>query len=87
MSGRPRVAYPPRALKEIGKLDRAQVRRTRRFFEESLDLDTPRSRGQALVSRDEWRYRIGDYRILCHIDDHQVVVLVVKVALQPEVYR
>lgn len=87
MSGRYRVAYTPRALKEIGKLDRAQVKRIRRFFEESLDLDTPRSRGKPLVSWDEWRYRIGDYRILCHIDDHDVVVLVVKVAHRREVYR
>lgn len=87
MSDRYRVAYTPRALKEIGKLDRAQVKRIRRFFGESLDLHAPRSRGQPLVSRDKWRYRIGDYRILCHIDDQHVVVLVVKVAHRREVYR
>jgi mRNA interferase RelE/StbE len=87
VSGRYTVAYTRRALKEIGRADKAQVRRIRRFFEETLDLDNPRSRGQPLVGREEWRYRIGDYRVLCHIDDHRVVVLVVKVAHLREVYR
>lgn len=87
MSPRYRVRYAPRALKEIDRLDRVQVARIRRFFEKTLDLDNPRSRGKSLVGRDEWRYRIGDYRVLCHIDDRRVTVLVVKVAHRREVYR
>lgn len=82
-----RVEYTPKALKEIGKLDKAQVKRIRRFFGESLDLDNPRSRGKPLVGRDEWRYRVGDYRILCQIQDDVLLVLVAKVAHRREVYR
>lgn len=46
MSQRYRVGYTARALKELGKIDKAQVRRVRRFFEETLDLSNPRSRGR-----------------------------------------
>lgn len=81
------VRYTPKALKEIGKLDRAQVKRIRRFFEETLDLDNPRSRGKPLSGRDEWRYRVGDYRVLCHIEDDALVVLAVRAAHRREVYR
>lgn len=81
------VRYAPKALEEIAKLDRAQVKRIRRFFEESLDLENPRSRGKPLSGRDEWRYRVGDYRLLCHIEDDALVVLVVKAAHRREVYR
>lgn len=82
-----RVAYTPTALKEIGRLQRAQVKRIQRFFGETLDLENPRSRGKPLTGRDEWRYRVGDYRILCHIQDQDITVLVVKVAHRREVYR
>lgn len=81
------VRYTPNALKEIGKLDRTKVLRIRRFFGETLDLDNPRSRGRPLRGRDEWRYRVGDYRLLCHLQDDVLVVLVVKVAHRREVYR
>lgn len=87
MSQRYRVGYTARALKELGKIDKAQVRRIRRFFEETLDLSNPRSRGKPLVNRNEWRYRIGDYRILCQIDDEEVLVLVVRAAHRRDVYR
>ncbi|MCK0112402.1 type II toxin-antitoxin system RelE/ParE family toxin [Ornithinimicrobium sp. F0845] len=81
-----RVRYTPKALKKIGNLDRAQVKRIRRFFE-ALDLQNPRSRGKALSGRDEWRYRVGDYRLLCHLENHGLVVLAVKAAHRREVYR
>ncbi len=81
------VRYTPAALKELGKLDKQMVRRIHRFFDETLDLTDPRSRGKALHGRDEWRYRVGDCRILCHLEDRQVVVLVVKVAHRRDVYR
>lgn len=55
MSRRYEVRYTPKALKEIDRLDKAQVMRIRRFFGETLDLTNPRSRGKPLVGPDEWR--------------------------------
>lgn len=63
------------------------MKRIRRFFEETLDLENPRSRGKPLSGRDEWRYRVGDYRVLCHIEDDTLFVLVVRAAHRREVYR
>ncbi len=63
------------------------MKRIRRFFDESLDLDNPRSRRKPLVGRDEWRYRVADYRLLCKIQDDVLLVMGVKVAHRREVYR
>ncbi|GEE03286.1 translation repressor RelE [Gordonia spumicola] len=82
-----RIVYTRKALKSIAKLDRGTVQRIRRFFEETLDRTNPRSLGTPLVNRDEWRYRVGDYRILCTIDDGELTVLVVTLAHRREVYR
>jgi mRNA-degrading endonuclease RelE of RelBE toxin-antitoxin system len=34
-----------------------------------------------------WRYRVGDYRIICDIQDHKLVVLVVEIGHRREIYR
>ncbi len=82
-----RVQFTPKVIKELDKLDKPMVRRINRFFGETLDLENPRARGKPLQNRDEWRYRVGEYRILCKIDDGALTVLAVKVAHRREVYR
>jgi mRNA interferase RelE/StbE len=34
-----------------------------------------------------WRYRIGDYRTICSINDAQGAVLVLRVAHRKDAYR
>jgi mRNA interferase RelE/StbE len=34
-----------------------------------------------------WRYRIGDYRVLCEIQDEKIVVLVLAIGHRREVYK
>lgn len=81
------VAYTRAALKDLDGIDKPVVERIRRFFEDPALLEDPRSSGRPLRGRSEWRYRVGDYRILCHIGDEIVEVLVVRVAHRREVYR
>lgn len=53
-------------------------------------LADPRQRGQALKGSalgDFWRYRIGDYRVICDIRDDVLVVLVLDVGHRRDVYR
>lgn len=53
-------------------------------------LEHPRSIGEALKGQDLgkfWRYRVGDYRVICDIEDDRLVVLVVKVGHRREIYR
>ena len=80
------VRLTPKAVKQIQKLDPVAARRIRAFLEQKLSrLENPRQLGKKLVNEDFWRYRVGDYRVLTHIDDDQILVLVVEVAHRREV--
>lgn len=71
------------------KLDRPTAGRVLDELEEIAKLDDPRSRGKALTGNlaGLWRYRVGDYRVVCDIEDGVLVILVVDVAHRREVYR
>lgn len=51
--------------------------------------DDPRSIGKGLTAglSGKWRYRIGDYRILCEIRDAELVVLAIEIGHRSDVYR
>lgn len=53
-------------------------------------LDNPRSIGQALHGEkfgELWRYRVGDWRIICQIQDAKLVVVALPVGHRREVYE
>jgi mRNA interferase RelE/StbE len=49
--------------------------------------DDPRLIGKSLRGAGLWRYRVGDYRVLCRIDDGVLTVLVVELGHARDVYR
>ena len=61
--------------KQLKKLDAAVSKRVLDYLEQIELLDNPRSRGKALTSNLSglWRYRVGDYRILCRIRDDKLI--------------
>lgn len=69
------------------KLDRGIAARIFEELDEIAKLEDPRVRGKSLTGNlaGVWRYRVGDYRILCDIDDGRLVILVVDVAHRREV--
>ncbi|MCC6098744.1 MAG: type II toxin-antitoxin system RelE/ParE family toxin [Olsenella sp.] len=75
-----------RAMK---KLDREVARRITSKLREISQLDDPRSTGKALVGNLSglWRYRVGDYRIICDIEEDVLVVLVLDVVHRSKAYR
>lgn len=78
------------AVKAIDNLDAKTRHQIRRFIEQwLLRTDNPRQRGETLTGRYTglWKYRIGDYRLICRIEDARLVVLVVKVARRDTVYK
>ena len=78
------------AKKGLRRLDRQNARRITDFLHRRLaELDDPRSIGDSLHGplREYWRYRVGDYRIVCSIQDRRLVVLVVEIGHRSEVYR
>lgn len=86
-----KVELDPAAERELRKLDRPIGRRILNFLQDRLaQLDDPRSIGEALKGSslgEFWKYRVGDYRIITHIEDGALRILVVKIGNRREVYR
>ena len=83
-----RIDFTRNADKAMRKLDKGVAARVFDELDEIAKLEDPRSRGKALTGNlaGVWRYRVGDYRILCDINDGRLVILVVDVAHRREVY-
>ena len=86
-----RIEFDPRAEKELEKLDREVARRILRFLRERVaTLEDPRSLGEPLRGPELgrfWKYRVGDYRLICHIQDREATVLVLRVGHRRDVYH
>ena len=84
------VEWDERARRELRKLDHAAQKKILQYFRDRVAVDAdPRRLGRALNGDKSglWRYRLGDYRIICKIEDVQVVVLVLRVVHRQEIYR
>ncbi len=85
------VRLSERARKDLKKLDRQVATRVLRFFHERVEGENdPRSIGAALEGSELgefWRYRIGDWRAVCRIEDEAVTVLVLTVQHRSQVYK
>lgn len=83
------VVYLEKARKQLSKLDNSAKRRILDYMDDVARLKNPRERGKMLIGNmlGLWRYRVGDYRILCKIRDEELVVTVVGVGHRREVYE
>jgi mRNA interferase RelE/StbE len=84
------IVFSSRADKAGKKLDRAVRTRIGDFLEDRVAKSSnPRELGSALSGEwaGHWRYRLGDYRIICKIEDEIVTVLVIEIGHRREIYR
>jgi mRNA interferase RelE/StbE len=85
------VEISPEARKDLSRLGFAEAKRILTFLHERLShREDPRSIGKALtgtVLSGLWRYRVGDYRLLCRIEDEKICIVVVDIGHRREVYR
>ena len=84
------IEYAETAKKQLRKLDKLTARRIVDFMDERVaPSDDPRELGKALKGSLGylWRYRVGDYRVLCDIQDGVLTVLVLQIGNRREVYR
>ncbi len=81
------INYTATAKKTLQKLERQTANRIMKYVDEMAS--NPRAKGKALSGSlgELWRYRVGDYRIICEIQDEKLTVLVVRVGHRREVYR
>ena len=86
-----RIEFHPGAEKELSKLDRETARRILRFLRDRVaTLEDPRSLVEAFKGPEVgrlWKYRMGDYRLICDIQDERVTILVIRVGHRRDVYR
>ena len=76
------LQYSKEALKELKKLDNSVARVIYAWLKKNIDgCVDPRAHGKALSANraGQWRYRVGNYRIICKIEDEKVIVLVLTV--------
>ena len=84
------VEFTERALKELKKLDKHTALFIMAWVRKHLDGCTdPRIHGRGLTANrsGEWRYRVGDYRLLAEIQDDKLIILVLTVGHRRDVYK
>lgn len=78
-----KIEFQRAAVKQLGNLTKSDANRIVSFLADRIAKDgNPRRTGTALQDSELgnfWRYRVGDYRIICDIQDHKLVVLVVEI--------
>jgi len=79
------------AERELDKLDAQPRKRILKVLHERVaKLEDPRSIGEALHGSplgEFWKYRVGDYRLICKIEDDRLLVLVLRIGHRKEIYR
>jgi mRNA interferase RelE/StbE len=84
------IDYTETAKGQLRKLDKPVARRIVDFMDARVaSLEDPQSIGKVLTGPlgSFWRYRVGDYRVICKIQDSALCVLVVQIGNRREVYR
>ena len=86
-----KVELSEETSRQLDKLDPQIARRILKFLHERVArLDNPRSIGEALRGSklgEFWKYRVGDYRLICSIEDKRILILVLRVGHRREIYE
>jgi mRNA interferase RelE/StbE len=85
-----KVEFERDAQRELDKLDKAVSSRILKFlYQRVAKLDDPRQIGERLSGTlsDFWRYRVGDYRIVCSFEHDRLIVLVLRLGHRREIYK
>lgn len=84
------VELTDRAMKDLWRLDKHTSALILGWVRKHLEgCNNPRAFGKGLTANQsgKWRYRIGDYRLICNIEDGKLLVLILDVGHRSEVYR
>ena len=84
------VVLTDQVLKQLRKMDKHVATMLLSWIERNLDGTTqPRALGKPLVGnhKNKWRYRVGMYRILAHIQDDTLIILVLTAAHRKKAYH
>ncbi len=84
-----KIVFSEKALQQIKKLDKHTASLITGWLRKNIeDCSNPRQHGKGLTAnrRGQWRYRIGDYRVITEIQDDKIIVLVLEVGHRRNIY-
>ena len=81
------VVFEPAARKQFLRLERAVQIRLRPHLEALGDIPRPPGVAKMAGGENQWRIRVGNWRIIYAIFDRELVVLVMKLGHRREIYR
>lgn len=83
------VIFADKAQKQLEKLDKSIAALIIGWIEKNLqNCENPRLHGKGLIANrlGQWRYRIGDYRLICEIQENEITILVLEVGHRRNIY-
>ncbi len=83
-----KIKWEDFAVKQLRKLDKQAEKRIISYLKKIV-LGNPRKQGKPLTGDKSrfWRYRMGEYRIICRILDDELIVLIIAVGHRKEIYN
>lgn len=84
-----KVEYTAQAVKQLKKLDKHTTALIYGWIDKNLvDCENPRLHGKGLTANrsGQWRYRIGDYRLIAEIQDEKITILLLNIGHRKEIY-
>lgn len=85
-----KVEFSEQGKKDLKKLDISIQKIILKWIKKNLlECENPRVHGKSLVGnlRGYWRYRVGNYRILCDIQDEKITILVLEIGHRRDIYK
>jgi mRNA interferase RelE/StbE len=76
--------------RQLKKLDKVSQKQIVEYLIKNIDgTDNPRAFGKGLIGSRKgfWRYRVGDYRIICDIQDRECIILALETGHRKDIYR
>ncbi len=85
-----RLVFSEKALKQLKKIDKHTASLIIGWLRKNIEGCTdPRRHGKGLTAdrSGQWRYRVGDYRIIAEIQDEKIVVLLLEIGHRKNIYK
>jgi len=83
------IKLSKKSSKSLKSFDNSARKNIIRFIDKLVESDNPRISGKALQGslKGLWRYRVGDYRLICQIKDNELIILFVEVGHRKNIYK
>ncbi len=84
-----KILYRQQSLKFVKKLDNKSQENIQNYIEKISETKNPEDFGKPLTGnlKGFWRYRVGDYRIICEIRKKELIVLVIDIGHRSKIYK